>query len=96
MSIKPLSLRAGAVVLLVAVACVAIEPARADSVAPVRTDRASTEFMDMGTAHRHDRLRRSTVRDAYGAYIDDEAGSGVPMPQPYGYGVGDNSRNQTW
>lgn len=93
MSIKPYSMSAAALVLLAATAVVAIAPARAEPVAPTRADNA---MADMSAARRHHNMQRSTVRDAYGAYVGDEAGSGVPMPQPYGYGVGDNSRNQTW
>jgi hypothetical protein len=96
MSIKPLSLRVGALALLVSATFVATERARADSVAPMGADRTSMESMDMSTPHRHHHARRSTVRDAYGAYVGDEMGIGVPSPQPYGYGVGDNSHDQTW
>ncbi len=93
MSIKTRSLSVAALALLAATTVVTVEPARAKPLAPTHADNAVT---DLSAARRHHRVQRSTVRDAYGSYVVDEAARGAPSPLPYGYGVGDNSRNQTW
>lgn len=93
MSIKPHSLSAAAFALLAATAVVAIEPARAQTVAPTRADNGD---MYVSAARRHHNMQRSTVRDAYGAYLGGAAAGPTQTWDGYGYGVGDNSRNQTW
>ncbi len=93
MSIKTLSLRAGALALFATFAVAATEPALA---APAKTAAVSASATDLSAARRHHQAQRKSVRNAYGAYVGGASAAPAQTWNSYGNGVGDNSRNQTW
>jgi hypothetical protein len=94
MSIKTLSLRAGALALFATFAVAATEPA---SAAPAKTASVSASATDLSSARRHHhQAQRKSVRNAYGAYVGGASAGPSQTWSNYGYGSGDNARNQTW
>jgi hypothetical protein len=93
MSIKTVSLRAGAVALFATLALAATEPA---SAASAKVSAANPSTTDVSAARRHQHVQRRPVRDAYGAYVGGAAAAPTQTWNNYGNGSGDNSRNQTW
>lgn len=93
MSITTFRLRAGALALFATLALAAAEPASAE---PAKIATASSTRSDVSAVRRHHHIPRSSVRDAYGAYVGNAAAEPGQTWNHYGYGVGDNSRNQTW
>lgn len=96
MSIKTLSLSAGAFALFATVAVAAVQPASAAG-STRTTPSVSQSTTDLSAARRHHQVQpRRSVRDAYGAYVGGPAAAPAQTWNSYGNGVGDNSRNQTW
>lgn len=98
MSIKTVSLRAGALALFATFAIAAAEPALAAAAKPeiAKQQIAKSSTTDVSAARRHRHIQRHSARDAYGAYVGGSSAAPAQTWSNYGNGVGDNSRNQTW